>query len=94
MPHVTHNLCVKTGEYESAGQKKGHYARIGRLMDGENGQFILLDAAFISMQLFALANKDRRDSIIVSLFPEEGRGQAAGHGAPAEAGKSESDIPF
>ena len=46
-------------------------------MDGENGPFILLDAAFVSMQLFALCNKDRRDSIIVSLFTEDGREKAA-----------------
>jgi len=95
MPHVTHNLCVKTGEYESAGQKKGRYLRIGRMMDGENGPFILLDAAFVSMQLFALCNKDRRDSIIVSLFTEDGREKAAGHAKAAEAGHSGGDdIPF
>lgn len=91
------NLAVKIGEYESNGQKKNRYLRIGRIMPGrDGGKFILLDAAFVSMQLFALANKDRRESIVVSIFEEKdgSTGDNAG-GAGAQAPPmSEGDIPF
>ena len=82
------NLAVKIGEYEKDGQKKNRYLRIGRLMPGKDGgKFILLDASHISMQLFALANKDRRESIVVSIFEEK----AADAQAPP---MSDDDIPF
>lgn len=87
---VVYNLAVKIGEYESHGEKKNRYQRIGRIMDGPNGQFVLLYALFISNQLNGLANKDRRDSIIVSMFTADEK--------PAQnqdnISSTESDIPF
>lgn len=89
---LKYNLAVKTGEYESQGQKKGRYQRIGRLMEKDDGgTFILLDALFLSVQLNGICNRERRDSIIVSMFeeqPRDGGGQGGG-----SAGGSD-DIPF
>lgn len=87
------NLAVKIGEYEVNGVRKNRYLRIGRLMPGKDGgQFILLDTCFLSMQLFALANKDRRESIVVSIFEEkEKEGQG---GAAEQPPLSDDDVPF
>lgn len=82
----TGSLSVKVGEYEKDGAKKGRYKTIGRIMANNDGkEFILLDATAISMQLFALANPKREDSIIVSIYRDEkdGGGDAGeGEGVP------------
>lgn len=89
----TGSLSVKVGEYDDKdGKKKGRYKTIGRLMSGDSGEFILLDATIISMQLFALANPKRLDSIIVSIFRDEknGGGSAGDAGNAGDGG----DVPF
>jgi hypothetical protein len=91
-----YDLAVKTGEYEKNGEKKGRYKNIGTVFEGEKGPYLLLDASIISMQLFALVNKDRRDSIIVSMFEPKGEGERErkpASGAPA-ADLAEDEIPF
>lgn len=41
------DLAVKTGEYTNKeGQTKGRYLNVGCIMDGDKGQFILLDKTF------------------------------------------------
>ena len=81
----TGSLSVKIGEYEKDGKTKGRYKTIGSIMMGDKGgEFVLLDATVISMQLFALANPKRLDSVIVSIFRDE-KGNDAGDGG---------DVPF
>mgnify|MGYP001566159511 FL=1 len=71
----TGSLSVKVGEYEKDGNMKGRYKTIGRIMADDKGkEFVLLDATVISMQLFALANQKRQDSIIISIFRDEKNG--------------------
>lgn len=69
----TGSLSVKVGEYDdNEGKKKGRYKTIGQVMSDDKGkEFVLLDATVISMQLFALANPKRLDSVIVSIFRDE-----------------------
>lgn len=93
MARLKYNVAVKIGEYEARGQKKNRYQRIGRIMDGDTGPFLLLDVLFISPQLFALANKDGKDSIIVSLFEEDRKEEPSKATTHSDAGGS-SDIPF
>lgn len=91
-----YDLAIKTGEYEKNGEKKGRYKNIGAVMEGQNGPYILLDSTCISMQLFALVNKDRRDSVIVSMFEPKGSEQS-GQSKQAEQPASNLDddsIPF
>ena len=89
------NLAVKIGEYESNGQKKNRYLRIGRVMPGKDGgKFILLDACYLSMQLFALANKDRKESIVVSIFDEKPKDAQGGAPAGETPPMNDDDIPF
>lgn len=78
------NITVKIGEYESQGKTKGRYKTIGRLMsDGKGNDFLLLDATMLSMQLNYLANKDRNDNIICSIYAEDGnKGEGGGEGVP------------
>lgn len=79
----TGSLSVKVGEYEKDGNMKGRYKTIGRIMaDDKGGEFVLLDATVISMQLFALANPKRQDSIIISIFRDEKNDAGDGEGVP------------
>lgn len=79
------NITVKIGEYESQSKTKGRYKVIGRLMSDEKGNdFILLDSTIVSMQLLYLANKDRKDNIICSIFADDNSGSGTGSG----------DVPF
>lgn len=94
-----YDLAVKTGEYQKNGETKGRYKNIGAVFEGDKGPYLLLDASVISMQLFALVNKDRRDSVIVSMFEpkgqEERRTAQAASGGPSGAGADADDeIPF
>lgn len=63
----THNLAVKTGEYEVDGETKGRYMHVGALMEGKDGPFILLNAMFNPAGIAAI-NNDGRDTIIISCF--------------------------
>lgn len=70
MSRKVFDACLPIGEYTApTGEKKKRYKTIGAVMEGDDGgQFLLLDATVLSMQVFALANRDRRDSVLVSLF--------------------------
>ena len=88
----TGSLSVKIGEYEKDGKMKGRYKTIGQIMSDDKGkEFILLDATVISMQLFALANPKRLDSVIVSIFRDEKNGG----GTVSSGGDSDGEgVPF
>jgi hypothetical protein len=92
----TQRIALKTGTYTGRdGQTKNRYKTIGELITKDDGgQFVTLDATLVSMQLFALANKDRNDKLTCSLFSDEPREASA---APAKAGAMDDlvdDIPF
>ena len=88
---IRYNMAVKVGGYEKNGKKKNRYQRIGRVMDGKDGGlFVLLDALYVSNQLNGLANRERRDAIIVSLFEEGEREDTAKQSDPV----TDKDIPF
>ncbi len=64
-----YDAVIAVGSYtNAAGETKKRYLNIGAVMESENGPYLLLDAHILSMQVFALANKERRDSVLVSLF--------------------------
>jgi hypothetical protein len=67
------DLTVKVGEYQKDGQTKGKYENIGALMAGDDGrQFLLLKRTFNPA---GVAGTGDRDSIIVSIFQNDGQGQ-------------------
>lgn len=87
----THDLVLVVGEYTDAqGTRKKRYRTIGALMDGEHGPFVTLHAEALSMQLFALANRERRDSVLLGAFSVDRE-----RGAPQAGVEAiDDDIPY
>ena len=76
-----YDVAVKVGEYTNAsGKKRNKYQNIGKVMEGNDGHIMILNALMISPQLFALANRERKDSIIVSLFEPKEYGSSGSSG--------------
>ena len=59
------DLAVKIGTYEKNGETKGNYVNIGAVMDGDNGQYLLIDRHFNPA---GVPNPDNKNSILVSVF--------------------------
>ena len=90
MSSKKYDAAIVVGEYtDASGQKKKRYKTIGAVMDGEHGPYLLLDSTALSMQLFALANRDRRDSVLVSLFDADRDRNKTGDAPPVD-----DDIPY
>ena len=73
MTHKLQDIAVKTGEYTNAqGDVKGRYENIGSLMQGNEGQFLILKRTF---NIAGVPNPDNKDSVIASLFEPRQQGQ-------------------
>ena len=80
-------LVVKTGEYTNQrGETKGEYTRLGVMMDGQNGPYLLIDPAVSLAGCLQKQNmmnhksgKEVRNSIMVSIFHDDNQQQ---QGAP------------
>lgn len=86
------NLSIVIGEYtDGSGNKKTNRKTIGSRWKNEEGKiFYRIDSSCLSMQLFALANKDRKPDVMVSFFEEKNENQTS-------AVKNETiddEIPF
>ena len=64
------DLAVVTGTYQSNGETKKRYANVGALMEGDNGQFLMLNAHFNPA---GVPRKDGSESILVSMFDPKDR---------------------
>ena len=62
------DLAVKIGTYEKNGETKGRYHNIGAVMEGETGQYILIDRHFNPA---GVPNPDNRNNVLVSVFYEK-----------------------
>jgi hypothetical protein len=83
-----YDAVIAVGSYTNAqGETKKRYLNIGAVMESEHGPYLLLDAHILSMQVFALANRDRRDSVLVSLF-DPNRAKSEG------VAPSDDDVPY
>lgn len=60
-----YDLAVKTGTYTVNGETKNLFANVGAVMQGDNGQFIMLNAHFNPA---AIARKEGSESILISCF--------------------------
>lgn len=75
--HKLYDLAVKTGEYQNnQGETKGRYENIGSVMQGDNGQFIILKRTFNPA---GVPNPDCKDSVIVSCFEPQQQNHPTGH---------------
>lgn len=80
---MTKRLVAKTGEFQNnQGETKGEYTRIGVLMDGNDGQYMLLDptvnlAGVLAKQNVMAGNqgKPMRDSVMVSVYENDNQQQ-------------------
>jgi hypothetical protein len=72
MAHKLYDLTVKTGEYtNSQGETKGRYENVGSVMQGDNGQFVILKRTFNPA---GVPNPDGKDSVLLSCFePQQGQ---------------------
>lgn len=76
----THDLAVKVGEYTNQqGEKKNRYQNVGAVMQGDNGQFIMLAKWFNPA---GVVDARGGESILLSMF--EPRQDGAGQQAPQQ----------
>ena len=70
-----YDAVVKTGEYQNTqGETKSRYENVGSVMQGDNGQFLILKRTFNTA---GVPNPDNKDSVIVSFFePQQGNNQS------------------
>lgn len=75
---MTKRLMAKTGEYQKDGQTKGEYVKIGVMLSGQNGDYMLLDPtvslAGVLLKQNDLAFKQGKavhDTIMVSIFEDQ-----------------------
>ena len=62
-----YNICASTGKFtDHNGNSKNRYIRVGSVLKGEYGAYIMLDAHFNPA---GIPRKDGSSSIILSLFP-------------------------
>lgn len=87
------NIAAKVGTYtDREGNQKGEYENIGQLHEGKDGgYFILLNATALTMQLNMLTNKERKKSVMFSVFEDEKKERAP---KQQEAPAPDEDLPF
>lgn len=83
MTRKTHDLCVKTGSYESNGETKGRWMNVGALMEDNEGRpFLMLNACFNPA---GIQREEGRESILVSCFePQQDGGDRHNGGTTTE----------
>ncbi len=85
---MTKRLMVKVGEYQKDGQTKGEYVKLGVILSGANGEYVLLDptvniAGCLAKQNVMAVSKgeQQRDSVMCSIFDDsQQQGQAPQQG--------------
>ena len=101
------DIVAKTGEYQNQqGETKAEWTKIGVILSGENGDYILMDPsvslAGVLTKQNMLAHQQRqsgndkakpRNSIMCSIFDKSEQGQS--QGAPQQQSAAiDEDIPF
>jgi hypothetical protein len=89
MSRKIYDLAVKTGTYINRdGEEKNRYKNIGAMLEGSNGQFLLLDRCFNP------AGVGEGESCIVSLFePRQQDGNERPQQAPPRQNSYRQDSP-
>jgi hypothetical protein len=98
----THDLAVKTGEYQKDGKAKARYLNVGMVMrKDDGGEIILLNRTFNPA---GVPVEDGKDSIVISKFEVKdeqrepsahNRAKADGYQAARDAqAPLDDEIPF
>jgi hypothetical protein len=84
-------LSAKVGEYQKDGQTKGEYVKIGVIMSGDNGEYMLIDPsvnlAGVLVKQNVLADKQgkpQRDSVMASVFDDSQQNNNQGFQQPMQ----------
>lgn len=85
------DLAVKTGSYTVNGDTKNRYENIGSIMEGDNGQFLLLKRTFNPA---GVPNPDNKDTVLVSIFDPKTNSQSSAPQAGSANGADLNDVPF
>jgi len=82
MAKIKYDLAVKTGEYQDGdGNTKGRYENIGKVIQGDDGFYMILKRTFNPA---GVPNPQDRDSVLVSMFEPRERDQAPQRSSPSE----------
>jgi len=78
---MTKRLAAKVGTYQKEGQTKGEYAKIGVILQNDNGEYLLLDptvslAGVLAKQNVMLAKEGKppKDMVACSIFDDSNQG--------------------
>lgn len=100
------DIVAKTGEYQNQqGETKAEWTKIGVILSGDNGEYILMDPSVSLAGVLAkqnmLAHQQRqsgndkakpRSSVMCSIFDKSEQGQS--QGATQQPSGIDDDIPF
>lgn len=87
-----YDLVIKVGTYtNNQGEEKGRYENVGAMMEGDNGPFIFMKRTFAPS---GAPFKEGSESILISLFEPNDKGQAPQQSAPQTAPDFDDPIPF
>lgn len=82
---MTKRLSVKVGEYEKDGQTKGEYIEVGVILQGDDGEYALLNpsvslAGILAKQNIMALNKgaNQRDMITCGIYENTNNNQQQG----------------
>jgi len=74
---MTKRLAAKVGSYQKDGQTKGEYAKLGVILQNDNGEYLLLDptvslAGVLAKQNVMLAKEGKppKDMVACSIFDD------------------------
>ena len=82
MAKIKYDLAVKTGEYQDGdGNTKGRYENIGKVIQGDDGFYMILKRTFNPA---GVPNPQDRDSVLVSMFEPREREPAPQQSTPSE----------
>ncbi len=89
-------IVAKIGTYEKDGQSKGEYAKLGVMLNNNNGDYMLLDPSISLAGVLAKQNvmafkagTEMRDMVMISIFDDDNQGQNNNQGqqqAPQQQG--------
>ena len=94
------DLVIKVGEYEKDGEKKGRYVKLGTILNGDNGEYALIeptvDLAGCMMQQ-RIMNGGKGNSVMCSIFDksaDKARGDEPGMSGAGSKNSFDDDIGF
>ena len=91
MAQKLYDVVVKTGSYTNGqGEQKNRYENVGSVMQGDNGQFMILKRTFNPA---GVPNPENKDSVILSMFEPQQQGQNQAPQQQQQGGYNQQQQP-